>query len=82
VSDETTTMTAAKLQDALRDLLLELLDARDDEADDEVAELAGHLEDVATVYTFGEAALLTRDNGLVIECGDGSAFQLTIVRSA
>jgi hypothetical protein len=73
-------MNARKLQDLLRDLLEELLIARDD-ADDPLADLADRTDEIRQICSFDDAGVLTTDKGLVIECDDGSEYQVTIVRS-
>ncbi len=73
-------MNARELQDLLRDLLEELLFARDD-ADDPLADLAKRTECVRQICTYDDLGMLTTDKGLVIECEDGTELQLTIVQS-
>lgn len=73
-------MDARELQDLLRDLLAEVVDARDDE-DHPLADLADRAGGVRDVATYEEADLLTADKGLVVGCEDGGEFQVTIVRS-
>ena len=73
-------MTDRKLQDGLKEILLALINARGDE-DDEVAELAELLPPIESVATYAEEGVLTTDKGLIIEFEDGTAFQVTIVRS-
>ncbi len=74
-------MNARELQDLLRDLLEEVLLARDDE-DDPLAELAEGAGDIRQICTYDEAGILTTDKGLVIECEGGAEYQVTIVKSA
>ena len=45
-------------------------------------ETADVASDVASVRTFADAGLLTRDRGLVLRFANGLEVQLTIVRSA
>ncbi len=52
-----------------------------DGIDDEMVDEDGNGVRVTDVETFEEAALLTRDIGLVIRTSDGSEFQVTIVKS-
>lgn len=73
-------MNARELQDLLRDLLEELMFARDD-TDDPLAELAQRIGGIRQICTFDDAGVLTTDKGLVIESDDGREFQVTIVRS-
>jgi len=73
-------MTARELQDLLRELLEELLFARDD-ADDPLADLAERMDGIRRICTYDDAGVLTTDKGLVIECDDGAEYQLTIIRS-
>jgi len=73
-------MNARQLQDLLRDLLEELIFARDDE-DDPLAELAEGSEGIRQIATYDDVGMLTTDKGLVIECDDGTEFQVSIVRS-
>ena len=73
-------MDARELQDLLRDLLEELMFARDDE-DDPLAELAERTRGLREICTYEDVGMLTRDKGLVVECDDGAEFQVTIVRS-
>lgn len=76
-----TNMNASEFQDLLRNVLEQVIDARED-ADDPLADLAMDLEGVRSVCTFDDRGLLTRNNGLVIEFEDGTEFQVTIVQSA
>jgi len=39
-------------------------------------------DDILSVSTFDEAGTLTSDEGVVVKTGDGTEFQITIVRSA
>ena len=71
-------MDDQRLQNVLRELLNLLIDERDDP---DLADLAGPLEGVRDVRTFDEAGVLTTDKGLVVECDNGTEYQLTIVRS-
>jgi len=73
-------MNARELQDLLRDLLEELIFARDDE-DDPLAELAERTEGIRQISTYDDVGMLTTDKGLVVECDDGSELQISIVRS-
>ena len=73
-------MNARQLQDQLRDLLEAVMFARDD-ADDPANELAEHVEGIRKIATYDEVGMLTDDHGLVIETGDGSEFQVSIVQS-
>jgi len=73
-------MNARELQDLLRDLLDELIFARDDE-DDPLAELAERTEGIRQIATYDDVGMMTTDKGLVVECDDGSEFQVSIVRS-
>ena len=62
---------------SLANALCQVMDGIDDEMVDE----DGNGVRVTDVETFEEAALLTRDIGLVIRTSDGSEFQVTIVKS-
>lgn len=73
-------MNARELQDLLRDLLEELIFARDDE-DDPLAELAERTKGIRQIATYDDVGILTTDKGLVVECDDEREFQITIVRS-
>ena len=73
-------MTDRKLQDGLRAILEEVINAQGDE-DDELAELAAMLPPMESVATYAEEGVLTTDKGLIIEFEDGTAFQVTIIRS-
>lgn len=73
-------MNARELQDTLREVLEELLFARD-AADDPLADLADLTDGIRQIASFDDTGVLTTDKGLVIECEDGAEFQLTIVRS-
>jgi len=73
-------MTDRKLQDGLREILEEIINAQGDE-DDDLAELAEMLPPIESVATFDEEGVLTTDKGLIVEFEDGTAFQVTIVRS-
>lgn len=72
-------MKTRELQDLLRDVLEELVDARGDE-DDELHELAERTGTISDISTFEDVAMLSGNKGLVIETDDGDEFQLTIVR--
>lgn len=74
-------MNARDLQNRLRDILEELIEASNDDADDSVADLAERVENLCRISTYGEASILTTDKGLVVECDDGREFQITIARS-
>jgi len=75
-------MNDETIQNRLRDLLDELIDAHlEDDENDPVAELAVCTEGFRSVRTFADAHLLTSDKGLVVECDDGTEYQITIVRS-
>jgi hypothetical protein len=73
-------MNARELQDALRDLLEEIMFARDDE-DSELAELAENISEIENISTYDDVGMLTMSKGLVITTKDGDEFQLSIVRS-
>lgn len=73
-------MNARELQDLLRELLEELMFARGD-VDDPLADLAERTDGIRQICSYDDAGVLTTDKGLVIECDDGTEFQLTIVRS-
>lgn len=73
-------MNTRELQDLLRDLLEELLLARDDK-DDPLAELAEGAGGIRQICSYDDAGILTTGKGLVIECEGGTEFQVTIVRS-
>lgn len=74
-------MNTRQLQDLLRDVLEELMFARDDGDDDPLAELAERTTPIKALHTYDDVGMLTTDKGLVLEMADGSKFQLTIVRS-
>jgi len=57
----------------LREVLMALLE-------DATYEEGSVLED-AQVYSYEEAGLLTRDEGLVLKLANGNEFQITIVQS-
>jgi hypothetical protein len=61
-----------------RDLLLALLTGETVAFDDPLEMDARHL--IEAVSTFEEAGVAL-DNGLIVTLGDGSEFQLTLVRS-
>jgi len=73
-------MNARELQDLLRDLLEELIFARDDE-DDPLADLAERTEGIRQIATYEDVGMMTTDKGFVVECDDGTEFQVSIVRS-
>lgn len=73
-------MNAPELQDLLRDLLEELIFARDDE-DDPLAELAERTEGIRQIATYDDVGMMTTDKGFVVECDDGTEFQVSIVQS-
>ncbi|HRQ73998.1 MAG TPA: hypothetical protein PLU35_13310 [Phycisphaerales bacterium] len=74
-------MNESKIQNMLRDLLDELLDARGDD-DEPIADLAVCTEGISAVRTFEDAGLLTDQRGIVVECDNGREFQISIVRSS
>ena len=75
-------MNADQLQNKLRDLFEELMYAcNDDDEDDQLSEIAERMDGIRRVSTYEEAGILTMDKGLVIECNDGTEFQLTLIRS-
>jgi hypothetical protein len=71
-------MKAEDIQNHLYDLLVALLENLDDDDDDDDDEGEG----IRRVTCFEDAGILTMNKGLVIECNDGSEFQLTIIQSA
>lgn len=73
-------MNARELQDLLRDLLEELIFARDDE-DDPLADLAERTEGIRQIATYEDVGMMTTDKGFVVECDDGTEFQVSIVQS-
>ena len=73
-------MNARELQDLLRDLIEELIFARDD-ADDPLADLAERTEGIRQIATYDDVGMMTTDKGFVVECDDGTEFQVSIVRS-
>jgi hypothetical protein len=77
-------MSEARLQNLLRDVLEDLLYARDnpDELDDDLLiERTERASSIRSISTFAEAGVLTHNRGLVIEVDDGRTFQVKIVRS-
>jgi hypothetical protein len=78
-----------ELQDTLVNAIQNILDAREEvEGEDDditLAEIARDMvadfEDAAHVTTFERAGLLTSDAGFVLRFGDGSVFQISIVKS-
>ncbi|MFO0081523.1 MAG: hypothetical protein ACK55O_02795 [Phycisphaerales bacterium] len=82
-------MNETEIQDALMNVIESLIDARDEiEGDDDdiaLADLArdmvDEMQEVIHATTFERAQLLTSNQGLVLRTGDGSEFQITIVRS-
>ena len=73
-------MNAHELQDLLRDVLEEIMFARDDE-DSELAELAENIGEIESIASYDDVGMLTTDKGLVIETKDGSEFQISILRT-
>jgi len=73
-------MNARELQDLLRDLLEELMFARDDE-DDPLAKLAERTEGIRQIATYDDVGMMTTDKGLVVECDDDTELQVSIVQS-
>ncbi len=76
-----TYMNARDFQDLLRDVIEQVIEARED-PDDPLAELAADLYGLRSVCTFEDRGLLTRNQGLVVEFDDQTEFQVTIVQSA
>jgi len=75
-------MTEHDLQDLLREVLDELVDAANDEDEDHpLYDLAMRLAHVDRVATYDEVGMLTSDPGLVVRLDDDSEYQITIVRS-
>ncbi len=82
-------MTEAHLETRLKDIIEYLLNARDEvEGDnDDIAladiarDMVDDIQSIASVQTFEEAGLATRDMGLVIGMEGGGKFQVTIVKS-
>lgn len=62
-------------QDALSNVILEAVEAFEENAGDEVI---GQIKDVVT---YQDAGLLTSNAGLVIRLMDGSEFQVQIIKS-
>jgi len=62
----------------LADFIVELIESYEESGADALGE--PELEGVV-VSTFRSAALMTRDDGVVVTLRDGSEFQLTIVQS-
>lgn len=81
-------MTDTDLETRLKNIMEKLLDARDEiEGDDDDITLGGiaremvdEFQSIASIQTFEEAGLATRDMGLVIGTSRGSKFQVTIVK--
>jgi hypothetical protein len=65
-------MNAREMAEALYGLL-----ANDDGLD----EVGALVEDVMEVSTYGDAGMLTSNEGLVVRLNDGSEFQFNVVRS-
>jgi len=82
-------MNEHDVQAMLKNLIETLLDARDEvEGEDDDIALADFLRDmvdesqgVVKATGFDEAALLTRNQGLVLRTEDGREFQISIVQS-
>jgi hypothetical protein len=82
-------MNETEIQDALMNVIESLIDAREEiEGDDDditLADLArdmvDEMQEVIHATTFERAQLLTSNQGLVLRTGDGSEFQISIVRS-
>lgn len=83
-------MTDQDLQDTLRIIIENLIDARDeddgsDDADgtlaDAMRDMVGDAEEIRSVTTFESAQLLTRNAGIVLRMQNGSEFQVSIVQS-
>jgi len=74
-------MTASEVENGLRVWLEEALAAGQGAIEEGDATLPAELADLARVTTFEEDGLLTRDKGIVLRFGNGSVFQVSIVRS-
>lgn len=82
-------MTTTDLQDSLIAALenaidaIEILDSDDDESAlaDIARDIAENLDGITKVTSFDDAALLTRNEGLIVRTADGAEFQITIVQS-
>ena len=75
-------MNAHQLQNKLRDLFEELMVAcNEHDEDDKLTEIAERMNGIRRVSDYEEAGILTMDKGLVIECNDGTEFQITLIRS-
>jgi len=80
-------MTEYELQEALRNIIEALIDARPEQVpaalavfDDPLADIAEHTNGIGAIRTFEEVGMMTTDKGLVVECDDGSEFQVSIVQ--
>jgi D-ribose pyranose/furanose isomerase RbsD len=81
-------MNETEIQDALMNVIESLIDAREEiEGDDDITladlarDMVDEMQEVIHATTFERAQLLTSNQGLVLRTGDGSEFQISIVRS-
>jgi hypothetical protein len=88
-TNRSTPMHENELQDTLVNAIQNILDAREEVEgeDDDIAlaeiarDMVSDFEDLAHVTTFERAGLLTTNAGIVLRFGDGSVFQISIVKS-
>ena len=85
-------MTTNEIQNALLEIVRNLIDAREtievdaDENDDDgmladiARDLTENIEGITSADSFADAQLLTTDAGIVLRTQDGSEFQITIVQ--
>ena len=71
-------MNERQMQNALHNLIENLIDAQRHDKDIEMPDGMGEF---GQVHDFAEAGLLASNKGLVITMKDGSEFQVTIVQS-
>ncbi len=79
-NDITPAPSDAEIEALLDTLLDQACEALSDD-DDPLADIAEPLNGLIEVRTFGDAALLTRERGLVLRFADGTEFQITIVQT-
>jgi hypothetical protein len=86
-------MNERDIQEILTALFDTLIDAKDEVAEDDdelpditaladtLVELVNTTTGIAKVRSFGDAMLLTSNEGVILTTDDGSEFQITIVQS-
>jgi hypothetical protein len=82
MTDQATITDTNDIEARLATILNDLIDEREIcDPDPALEEIAECVEGMERVSTFSDEGILTTDAGLVLRMGDGTEFQITIVRS-